>query len=164
MTLLAKLDNLQLRFLSHLQISEECAFLSHNLLPLAVRRNISMLGLLHKIQLGQARKDWELLFPFATHGHFYSTRHARRRHTRQFCETSGKTNAYNRSLFAMVRIYNILPQDYVDATSVSDFQSLLTSEVRKRCGGGLVGWEVCFRTDHSSFNVVSETHFKSLKK
>ena len=105
----------------------------------------------------------ELLFPFATHGHFYSTRHARRRHTRQFGETSGKTNAYNRSLFAMVRIYNILPQDYVDATSVSDFQSLLTSEVRKRCGGGVVGWKICFRTDHSTFNVVSETHFKSMK-
>ena len=64
----------------------------------------------------------------------------------------------------MVRIYNILPQDYVDATSVSDFQSLLTPEVRKRCDGILLDGKICFRADHSSFNVVSETHFKSMKK
>eukprot|EP00969_Alexandrium_andersonii_P145047 6413038-Alexandrium_andersonii.AAC.1 len=49
---LAPLDNLQRRFLRDISISEEDALLRFRLAPLAVRRDIALLGLVHRAALG----------------------------------------------------------------------------------------------------------------
>ena len=51
---LAWLDRIQDDFLEELQVSKKDALLNFNLAPLSARRSISMLGLLHRTQLGIA--------------------------------------------------------------------------------------------------------------
>ena len=51
-TLLSRLDRQQRRFLRELDISEEEALLTHNLAPLNSRRDIAMLGVIHRTVLG----------------------------------------------------------------------------------------------------------------
>ena len=63
-THLESLNALQRNFVSELGLSEAEAFLEHKLAPLALRRDIAALGLLHKIQLGEAPPDFNGLFFF----------------------------------------------------------------------------------------------------
>jgi hypothetical protein len=49
---LKNLDKLQIHFLEQLGLNEKQAFLQHNLLPLELRRDIAILGFLHKSNLG----------------------------------------------------------------------------------------------------------------
>ena len=60
---LERLDSVQRRFLHGLQINEEIAFQQFNLAPPILRRDIGMLGLLHKIVLGLAHPAFSVLFP-----------------------------------------------------------------------------------------------------
>ena len=50
----------------------------------------------------------------------------------------------DRSIFAMIDIYNNLPQSVVDATSVSSFQNRLTEIARKRCKNLDPMWHLSF--------------------
>ena len=81
------LDSLQRRFLREIGLSENNAFLKHNLAPLRLRRDIAVLSLLHRIQLGEAHDDFSRLFEKATHPTTTTTRHSKRRHGKQFRET-----------------------------------------------------------------------------
>ena len=56
------LSALQRSFVRELDLYEAEAFLVHKLAPLALRRNIAALGLLHKIQLGEAHPDFSCVF------------------------------------------------------------------------------------------------------
>ena len=60
---LDSLGRLQRSFIRELGLSDEEAFLAHQLAPLELRRDISALGLLHKIQLGEIHADFNGLFP-----------------------------------------------------------------------------------------------------
>ena len=60
---LAKLDDVQEKFCKFLGLSACDAFLKFNLAPLATRRNIAMLGLLHRIQNYKTHVDFRALFP-----------------------------------------------------------------------------------------------------
>ena len=51
---------------------------------------------------------------------------------------------YNRSIFAMVDIYNNLPQQAVDAPIVSLFQSYCNHIARTKCEQGDIAWAVSF--------------------
>ena len=46
-----------------------------------------------------------------------------------------------RSIFAMVHVYNLLPQYVVDARDVKDFQKHLTRIVRFHCSAGAYNWQ-----------------------
>ena len=52
------LDSLQGHFLREIRLSEDEAFLQYNTAPLKLRNHIGVLGLLHKIQLGEAHPDF----------------------------------------------------------------------------------------------------------
>ena len=52
MPLLQRLDRIQDRFLEELGLSAAEALLKHNLAPLSTRRDIAMLGLIHRTVLG----------------------------------------------------------------------------------------------------------------
>ena len=140
-TLLAKLDHAQNRFLNELGLTREQAFLQYNFAPPSLRRNIGVLGLLHKRVLGKCHPSFESLLPW------YSQRFSEPRgrgHNKQlyghWVEISTHRALYQRSIFAMVDIYNNLPQSSIDASNVSIFQGSLTQIARSRCEQGVGAW------------------------
>ena len=62
--LLKKFDSAQRGFLEELQVDEATAFIAHNFAPPTLRRNIGILGLLHKRVLGKAHPVFKKLLPF----------------------------------------------------------------------------------------------------
>ena len=138
---LDKLDDLQFHFLRAIGVTESEAFVNHNLAPLRLRRDIAALGLLHKIQLGEAHHGFAALLPRAVHTPVMATKHAAKRHGRQFHEVWGNTDYFNRSIFSATRIDNILPEYFVYSPSVSSFQTLLTKDAKFACQTCSFNWE-----------------------
>ena len=144
-SLLAKIDAAQNRFLRELGLSPAQAFLEFNFAAPSLRRNVGVLGLLHKRVLGKCHPTFERLLPW------YATRFSEPRgfgHTKQlyghWVEITSHRDLFNRSIFAMVDIYNNLPQHVVDAKSVSAFQHCLMHTVRTRCQQGDAEWALSF--------------------
>ena len=142
---LERLDSVQRRFLHGLQINEEIAFQQFNLAPPILRRDIGMLGLLHKIVLGLAHPAFFVLFPRdpAPPAHFNNKALYDRG-----CDIIFNRNLFNRSLFGLVAVYNRLPQILVDFKTIADFQSVLTNLARYRCAPKKDGWKFSFNSVH----------------
>ena len=144
-SLLDKVDQVQRNFLHHLQVSEQDAFLDFNFAPTILRRNIAVLGLLHKRVLGLCHRSFEGLLPW------YSQRFNSERpvgHNKQlyghWLEVKEHRALFGRSIFSMIDIYNNLPQSVVDAPSVSSFQKRLTEIARTRCKALDPMWQFSF--------------------
>jgi hypothetical protein len=144
-SLLRKFDHAQNRFLHEIHVNAERAFMEFNFAPPSLRRNIGILGLLHKRVLGKCHPSFQRLLPFYSERFSESTGHG---HTKKlyghWVEISSHRALYNRSIFAMVDIYNALPQYIADIHNVSEFQSGLTQLVRNRCQQGDVAWASSF--------------------
>jgi len=127
---LAKLDDVQRHFLNDIEVSEATAFIDMNFAPPTLRRNIGMLGLLHKRALGLCHPDYEVLLPwFRTHyGFVVAGRHDKQLYNHAL-EVTAQVGLFRCSVFAMVDVYNHLSQSVVDSPSVSAFQSHLTPTV-----------------------------------
>ena len=133
-TVLSELDNVQARFRQQLGLSDVDAFMRFNLAPLCVRRDIAMLGVIHRAAL---LKGPPQLWPFFQRKAQTSLRRSARhgeRHNMQLqeCHRGRDLDIMRRSILGLIRVYNILPQDVVSAKSVSDFQHRLTDIVRDR--------------------------------
>ena len=61
---LARIDRAQNRFLRELGLSSEQALLDHNFPSPQIRRNIGILGLLHKRVLGLCHPSYDTLLPW----------------------------------------------------------------------------------------------------
>ena len=148
-TVLAPLDRLLDSFLGEIGVSRSDGFLLFNLAPLCLRRDIAMLGLLHKCSIGDAAPSLCSLFPPAPldqNQSRYSTRLATRRHDRQLLERcqGQHLDIMARSIFGLSRIYNLLPQAVVDSSGVTIFQSQITNLAREACREGGTNWCNCF--------------------
>ena len=145
-SILQPLDRLQKKILIELGLEEEEGFLLHNLAPLAMRRDIAMLGLLYRIVHGFAHADLQQIFPWAAGAHGYQTRTAIRRHEYQLAEERIGTHwaLYTRSLFGLTRIWNRLPEKLVTLGTVTDFQKALTEIARKSCRNNVPDWSTAF--------------------
>ena len=141
-TQLSRLDAIQPRFLRELDVAEDVAFLNFNFAPTQLKRNIGILGLLHKRVIGECHPMFSTLLPFCVEmgqptlpgGHdkqLYGYLHEAR------CQLA----LFFRSIFAMVTVYNRLPQYVVNATTVHEFQKLLTRIARHQCVTGNVHWQ-----------------------
>lgn len=123
---LAPLDRTQSRLLRELGLSEIRAFEVYRLAPLCMRRDIGMMGLLHRISLGLAPSQLSNLFPISgavLRRNPFGTRLSElRRHNRQFVERARRTDVFDRSVFGIVKAYNLLPQQVVDIPFVPAFQ------------------------------------------
>ena len=149
-TLLQRIDRVQDRFLHELGVSAEDAIEYYRLAPLTSRRDIGMLGLLHRIVLSEAPSQLGSLFPFAppdpeTLFEIYSrSRLGVRRHNRQFQQPTFRTDVLHRSLFAVVVVHNLLPQEVVEHTRVKAFQSHLQFALRNAARNRLADWRYLF--------------------
>ena len=81
------------------------------------------------------------------------TRLARRRHTRQLQDHRGPgfSEQLRRSALGLVSIYNLLPQDVVEAETVAQFQCLLQSMLKDSASRDLRGWQDLFSPSMSLF-------------
>jgi hypothetical protein len=104
-TLLGKIDGVQRRFLREIDLTAKRVFIDHHFAPPSLRRNIAVLGLLHKRVLGKCNPSFAELFPWWSH-RFSEARGIG--HTKQlYGHWSDITNhraLYDRSIFAMVDV------------------------------------------------------------
>ena len=133
------------RFLRELHVTPEHAFLEYAFAPPSLRRNIGILGLLHKRVLGKCHPSFASLLPFWTD---QPEEIRARGHTRKLyghsTEVKFQRPIYDSSIFEMVDIYNNLLQQVVDGTSVNSFQHYLIHIVRTRCQSEETRWAKSF--------------------
>ena len=72
---LGRLDNVQSQFLRDAGIDEASALLTFNLAPLSTRRDIAMLGVIHRTVLGLGPPHFQKHFKLATAGTGRHSRH-----------------------------------------------------------------------------------------
>jgi len=144
---LLKIDSMQRRYLHELSITEQVAFLDHNFAPPCLRRDIGMLGLIHKRILGLAHPAYEQLLPMASQ-RWYDDQYHYPRHDKQIDNGMDQCiyahNMFNRSIFGRVVIYNRLSQRIVDCTNISTFQHELTELAKAKCERGENEWQYMF--------------------
>jgi hypothetical protein len=119
-SLLSKLDKVQVSFLRQLGIDMKCALLDFNLAPLSMRRDIAMLGVLHRAAIGDG--------PAQFREHFY--RRTDSLNLYDVLEGTNPSRLLRRSLWGLVSIYNRLGGAR-GCASVADFQKLLQERAKR---------------------------------
>ena len=133
---LAPLDGVRESFLKELGVTQEQAFLQHNLAPYSFRRDVAMLVLLHKCSLGTSHPWIQELFRLVPKKNsYYRTKLSEERHDRQLMESCAGNflEITRRSLFGLVRLYNFLFSTVVHLQTVKVFQGALTNLAKRRC-------------------------------
>jgi hypothetical protein len=129
---LQKLDSVQKRFLSDVGVDEITALMEFNLAPLRTRRDIAMLGMLHRAKLGLGPPQFRELFKPCQGG--YQLRDA--------YEGSGRTALIRRSVWGLVAVYNRLGSGAQSIKIVADFQRYLQERLKKLiAAGNVVQWQ-----------------------
>ena len=149
---LAWIDRVQVRFLREIGMTEFAALRDYRLAPLPSRRDMGMLGVLHKINLKSAVPQLQTLFPIlgsvVEPASRQRLRNWRLLHSKQLATPVDFTSSdvLKRSLFGLVHCYNGLPQNVVDAESVKAFQRQLQSGLLKYAELGAEDWHLLYST------------------
>ena len=139
-SILAPLDRVQTTFVHNFNIDTIDAFMNHNLAPLSLRRDIAMLGFLHKCVLPGAHPEMETLFPRRLgNGNDGAPRRLWNKLT--FSRRTFHPDLARRSLFGLTYVYNALPEHIVGLNSVQEFQHGLTDLARRKICHGHRDWE-----------------------
>ena len=143
-SVLGRLDGVQRAFLRELGISDEDALCDFNLGPLRMRRDLAMLGMIHRAVLGQGPPHFRSIFILYPGSGRTSGR--RRLHNKQLEDPrkGAFSEQLRRSALGLVAIYNLLPQDAVDLPSVSAFQAFLQNLANVAACVGRPGWDSFF--------------------
>ena len=158
---LSPVDRVQQRLLSELQISTGDALMHFNLAPLACRRDMAMLGLIHRAVLGEGPSQFGQYFKPLMPGAFArGWAHSGERHSKQLADPIDGTHTrmMERSVLGLIDTYNRFPQCVVDAPSVCAFQTRLQSGL-KLLASREATWENLFRINCRS---MSRNEFQSL--
>ena len=136
---LQRLDNIQDDFLSSLGLTATTALDLYHLCPLCTRRDIAMLGLIHRTVLGKGPPQFRRYFhPGSTAAFPRTVRSPDMRHNHQLRDRidGSESNALRRSALSLVYPYNLLPAEVVAKGKVNMFQRALQVAV-KQCETGL---------------------------
>ena len=119
-----------------------------NFAPLKFRGDIVMLGLIHRTVLGQGPQHFRECFHAAPRSNRRSERHTR--HSRQLHEyRNGNYLAMvGRSALGAVSVYNLLPQEIVDADNVKGFQRSLQDLAKHMAASNFPSWHHLFSTPY----------------
>ena len=131
-------------------MDDKTAFLEFNFAPPCVRRDIGILGLIHKRVLGLAHPAYNYLLPFLT-GPVQARYHSKTLANRRESVTCHR-NLFNRSIFGYVDVYNRLPEYVVECKSISDFQHELTVICKRRCRQRIQSWMHSFSMYRRDFD------------
>ena len=149
-SLLCRFDSVQRGFLNEIHLTESEAFLKHNFAPPILRRDIGILGLIHKRVLGLAHPIYQKLLPFFgdVFGYLCGNSHSKQLYGHDL-SIHFQHSLHQRSIFGMVNVYNRLPQNVVDIDNIKSFQTVLTQMARTACENNDVMWMKIF---HSRFH------------
>ena len=145
-----ELQHVQDKILVAAGLSAVEALCNFRLAPLSVRRDIALLGLIHRTVLGHGPKQFQEFFVRDEHvtregsgKHGYQLRPLAL-HESDFRLPGSRPAAYiEHSAFGLIIIYNKLPRRIVEAsTTVSAFQSALQDLVFQRALTGCDDWEL----------------------
>ena len=151
-SVLDRVDRVQRRFLRETDQSELLALQNFRLAPLSSRRDMAMLGVLHKVVLGKAPVQLGTLFQVRGSVPEPLSRQRLRRwrplHDHQLhCEaTFTSSDVLKRSLFGLAHCYNRLPQELVDTKSVNTFQRRLQRALQRHAENGAENWQALYST------------------
>ena len=143
-TALKPLNNLQDKLLREVGCTDVEALFLWNLAPLETRRDIAMLGLVHRAVLGKGPTHFERFFKKkAATTVAYRTRAAAGRHDRQLEEVTHLhcPGLLRRSAFGLIRVCNLLPREVVATDSVKEFQRKVQDLVKAHAEGGDENWK-----------------------
>ena len=160
-SILVEIDQLQNRFLRALDISEEEALIHFRLAPLAVRRQIAILGVIHRCNLKQGPPQLWSFFERSNSVRSYNTRSVGRSHDRRLVERAVPCQPvlFQRSAFGGTRAYNLLPRWIAHSPSVKTFQRNLQKLVCLRAEAGREDWKdtLCWTRLSSGHPLVSDS-------
>ena len=152
---MSSIDRVQTMFLEELGIAEDLAMLEFHLAPLSARRDIAILGLLHKVAMRKGPSSLQELFPLGG-SHFPrsllapSVGHDHQLHDAiDGCQSA----AVGRSAFGMIHVYNLLPKDVVEGASIKTFQRKLQLGLKRACRAGLPDWPDLFKVGLRNLSV-----------
>ena len=119
-------------------VSCEEALMIFNLAPLNTRRDIAMLGLIHRTVIGGGPDHFKQHFVRAPSSLRPEGRDSQRRHDRQLLSHrhGDFLQVVTHSVLGLVDIYNLLPQYVVNATTVKLFQHRLQELLKALITGG----------------------------
>ena len=144
-TVLAPLDAVQRRVLRAAGVNELEALVHFRLAPLQTRRDIAMLGLLHRQALGRGPAQLGEIVRLQTMEKRRFTRLHAGRHGLQlesYCN-GHHTDYMRRSLLGAIEVYNLLPGWVIDnSCKVSTFQKRLQELVLSRAMAGCEDWDL----------------------
>ena len=144
---LAKIDKVQTDFLDEIGVSDEDSLMNFNLAPLQLRRDIAMLGLIHRTVLGQGPKHFKDMFFEEVCPNRRCSRRARHKHQLHEHVNGSQLDVLSRSALGLVSVYNLLPNVIVEAPSVKQFQRSLQDFAKDCMQRGLL-WKTLFSTCH----------------
>ena len=142
-TSLAQLDGILGRLLRTFSISDEESLLIFRLAPLHTRRDIGMLGVIHRSVIGEGPHKFAKYFVQRNGGGRTGGRESVRRHDKQLAtHRTGKfQDLLSHSILGLVDIYNLLPQYVVCAPTVSNFQKRLQTLLMEMATTNEPGWQ-----------------------
>ena len=126
-TVLERLDKVQTGFLNRLGFTEAEALETFKLAPLCSRRDMAMLGVLHRAALGKGPAHFQEFFQVDTQVRRGTTRRSLLRHDKPLVEyRKGRfLEVLRRSALGLVAVYNLLSAKAVAAKTVRSFQAQL---------------------------------------
>ena len=130
--MLHHLDRVQQKFLADVGVDERAALLIFNLAPLEARRDMAMLGLIHRTMLGKGPRHFREYFEREGDGQVVDHREAQR------------DTLLRRSAFGLAFVYNLLPKAIKRETSVKGFQKSLQEIMKARAMDGCDDWSKTF--------------------
>ena len=160
---LQRLDAVQACFLEEIGNSSQDALLKFNLAPLAARRDIALLALIHRTAVGDGPAQFQQHFFPERRPHFpRSLRPEAGRHHRQLHDPidGSVTNAFGRSIFSLIYVYNMLPDSVVKGPKLPSFQRALQNSLKHACQGRARNWETLLSNGVRSMSLRSfHSHF-----
>ena len=151
-TALAELGAVQDKVLEAAGVTEVEALLRCRLAPLAARRDMALLGLIHRTLLGKGPPQFKRFFELDEQA--CQERNGKHRlqvkelaaHWSDFALPGSRPAAYiDHSMFGLIRVYNSLPPEIVESSpGVSPFQAKLQDVLCHRASEGHSGWQFTF--------------------
>ena len=123
---LCVLDAVQDRFTQALGLNAAEACVAHRLAPLSTRRDIAILGIVHRAAIGRGPPLFHSWFRLDSAPPPPRAPRRHQRHLADPCALRAQQFVINSALGA-VRVYNILPDFVVAAQTVKEFQSRLSA-------------------------------------
>lgn len=145
------LDHILEKFLETIGISTYDALIEFNLAPLSTRRSLSALAVIHRAVLLKGPKHLHQFFQLDPHRPRYSTRLGHALHERQLQDPFNALHRdyINRSVLGYIWIYNLLPADIVDCSTVKAFQRGLQLMMKNSANRDDESWHFMFSSQQS---------------